>query len=88
MIKTFKSQWMFGREVVDKNALEVGDIVEICYCDTSATCVWSFRGTVKKDDNGELFICDEHKDSNYHYCPIKNFEDDGCYVYLDKPFKH
>lgn len=86
-MKTFLSKYK-NRTVVDLKSLVIGDKVEICYCDTGAICVWSFIVEVKKNKNGKLYFSDMILDTK---CEpswlISKFEEDGCYIYIQKPFK-
>lgn len=69
--------------MIDPLSLREGDKVEVCLCDTSASCVWSFPA-VALMRNEELVLEATNEDyTNYRgekALPV--YRVDNCYTYL------
>lgn len=76
--------WMGRTNTIDPLSLAAGDRVEVCACDTSATCVWSYRATAVQDAKGIRLEADDprlvnHRGEEHALRPVGV---DGCYTYL------
>lgn len=71
-------------DTIDPKSLKEGDRVEVCMCDTSATCVWSYAAEATKDEKGKLRIEAIHPNHPNHVGEhaLRPKQVDGCYTYL------
>lgn len=53
-------------KIIDKNSLKAGDRVEVCYCDTGNTCVWSYLAIVRTNEDNNLYLHDERYYKKYY----------------------
>jgi len=63
----------------------IGDEVEICFCDTGGSCVWSHPAVVTYDEVLQETVVIGTEDRADRIYTDKMI--DGYYTYLDKRFK-
>ena len=80
------TNWVGRTKDIDPTSLVEGDEVDVCYCDTGATCVWSFPAIVRKDEAGQLRLADSRELTD-DKAPLLRDVEVGCYTYLSEPFK-
>lgn len=88
-MKLSPTRWMGCTDTVDPFSLVEGDKVEVCMCDTGATCVWSYPATARVDGKGVRLDADDPKLVNHsgEEMALRPEGVDGCYTYLTKPWR-
>lgn len=72
-------------DAIDPRSIRPGDKVEVCFCDTSASCVWSYPATARREGRKVWLIADD-KD-NVNHLKTDPLQGDGCYTYIAKRWK-
>lgn len=75
-----KQIYMNRTKTLDPLSLKKGDKIEVCMCDTSATCVYSFFAKVV--ERHQKFLSLEKEDGTEIVYDQESI--DGCYTYLLK----
>ena len=78
----------YQRGAINPRSCKAGDRVEVRFCDTSASCVWSYPAVVIIDRSGKRFEAEDPEMTNKrgdNAIRVKHI--DNCYTYLTKPIK-